>query len=160
MTTPPGVPPPTVKVRGRAQKREADAARRRFSLLDPRPSRDLRDRSCPGLLSRYALGDSLNLRTDLTAIVFPLAAIQTTDYLSPETGRTYLHDAKEAGLVLVITATGRKTFQLYKKHKGRPVRVKLGYWPETTVEQARKKCREEKVERKIHAQRPRSAASF
>ena len=66
--------------------------------------------------------------------------------VAPETGRTYLHDAKEAGLVLVITATGRKTFQLYKKHKGRPVRVNLGYWPETTVEQARKKCREEKVE--------------
>ena len=66
--------------------------------------------------------------------------------VAPETGRTYLHDAKEAGLVLVITATGRKTFQLYKKHKGQPVSVTLGTWPETTVEQARKKCREKKVE--------------
>jgi len=66
--------------------------------------------------------------------------------VAPATGRTYLHDAKEAGLVLMITAAGRKTFQLYKKHQGRPVRVTLGTWPETTVEQARKKCREAKVE--------------
>ena len=66
--------------------------------------------------------------------------------VAPETGRTYLHDAKEAGLVLMVTAAGRKTFQLYKKHKGRPVRVTLGTWPEITVEQARKKCREAKVE--------------
>ena len=66
--------------------------------------------------------------------------------VAPPTGRTYLHDAKEAGLVLMITAAGRKTFQLYKKHQGRPVRVTLGTWPETTVEQARKKCREAKVE--------------
>ena len=69
-----------------------------------------------------------------------------TAMVAPETGRTYLHDAKEAGLVLMITATGRKTFQLYKKHQGRPVRVTLGTWPEITVEQARKKCREAKVE--------------
>ena len=69
-----------------------------------------------------------------------------TAMVAPETGRTYLHDAKEAGLVLMITATGRKTFQLYKKHQGRPVRVTLGTWPETTVEQARKKAREAKVE--------------
>ena len=69
-----------------------------------------------------------------------------TAMVAPETGRIYLHDAKEAGLVLMITATGRKTFQLYKKHKGRPVRVTLGTWPEITVEQARKKCREAKVE--------------
>ena len=66
--------------------------------------------------------------------------------VAPPTGRTYQHDAKEAGLVLMITAAGRKTFQLYKKHQGRPVRVTLGTWPETTVEQARKKCREAKVE--------------
>jgi integrase len=66
--------------------------------------------------------------------------------VAPETGRTYLHDAKEAGLVLMITAAGRKTFQVYKKYQGHPVRVTLGTWPEITVEQARKKCREAKVE--------------
>ena len=66
--------------------------------------------------------------------------------VAPEGGRCYLHDEKESGLVLQITAAGRKSFQLYKKHQGRPVRVTLGTWPETTVEQARKKAREAKVE--------------
>ena len=66
--------------------------------------------------------------------------------VAPEGGRCYLHDQKESGLVLQITATGRKSFQLYKKHQGRPVRVTLGTWPEITVEQARKKAREAKVE--------------
>ena len=66
--------------------------------------------------------------------------------VAPEGGRCYMHDEKESGLVLQITATGRKSFQLYKKHQGRPVRVTLGTWPEITVEQARKKAREAKVE--------------
>jgi integrase len=69
-----------------------------------------------------------------------------TAMVAPETGRTYLHDAKEAGLVLMVTAARRKTFQLYKKHKGRPVRVTLGTWPEITVEQARKKARDAKAD--------------
>ena len=66
--------------------------------------------------------------------------------VAPATGRAYLHDAKEAGLVLQITAAGRRTFQLYKKHQGRPVRVTLGTWPEIIVEQARKKARDTKAE--------------
>ena len=42
-----------------------------------------------GLLSRLAVGPGLFVRTDLTAIAFPLAAIETTDFLSPATGRSY-----------------------------------------------------------------------
>lgn len=42
-----------------------------------------------GLLSRYDLRKDLYVRTDVTAIAFPLAAIQTVDTLNPETGRTY-----------------------------------------------------------------------
>jgi hypothetical protein len=68
-----------------------------------------------GLLSRYALGDNLNLRTDLTAIVFPLAAIQTTDYLSPETGRTY--DFAPGGGFRVAARLYRKEWEI----------IRLGY---------------------------------
>lgn len=64
---------------------------------------------------------------------------------TPETGRAYLYDTREAGLVLVTLSTGRKVFQLYRKHNGRPVRIGLGTWPETTVEQARRAAREAKV---------------
>jgi hypothetical protein len=42
-----------------------------------------------GLLSRYTVATDLHLRTDVTAIAFPLAAIETTNYLNPETGRSY-----------------------------------------------------------------------
>ncbi|WP_310600046.1 tyrosine-type recombinase/integrase [Desulfobulbus sp.] len=62
------------------------------------------------------------------------------------TTRFYLHDERESGLVLQITPAGRKTFQLYKKHMGKPIRVTIGTFPELTVEQARKKAREIKVD--------------
>jgi Domain of unknown function (DUF3943)/Outer membrane protein beta-barrel domain len=42
-----------------------------------------------GLMSRYSLRPDLKISTDLTAIVFPLAGIRTTDFLNPETGRSY-----------------------------------------------------------------------
>ncbi len=64
---------------------------------------------------------------------------------SPDGKRRYVYDNKENGLLVQVTSTGRKTFQLYKKHQGRPVRVTIGTFPEYTVEQARKKAREIKT---------------
>jgi integrase len=59
--------------------------------------------------------------------------------------RRYVYDEKESGLLLQITKAGKKTFQVYKKHQGQPVRVTLGVFPDMTVEQARKKARETKT---------------
>jgi hypothetical protein len=42
-----------------------------------------------GFLSRYQLRPGLIAVTDLSAIVFPLAGIQTTDFENPQTGRNY-----------------------------------------------------------------------
>lgn len=42
-----------------------------------------------GLLTRYTVGTDLQLGTDVMAIAFPLAAIETTNFLNPETGRSY-----------------------------------------------------------------------
>jgi integrase len=56
----------------------------------------------------------------------------------PEKGRAYVHDAKVNGLVLQITPTGTKSFQVYRKIGGKPVRVTLGRYPDMTIEQARK----------------------
>jgi hypothetical protein len=42
-----------------------------------------------GLLSRYVLRPELFAITDVTALVFPLAAVQTIDFESPQTGRNY-----------------------------------------------------------------------
>lgn len=68
-----------------------------------------------GLLSRYQVGTNLHVGTDVTAIAFPLAAIQTTDFLNPETGRTY-DFAPGGGL--------RVAARLYRKEREI---VRLGY---------------------------------
>lgn len=58
----------------------------------------------------------------------------------PPTGRTYHHDAKTPGLLLAITPNGVRSFQIYRKVNGRPVRVTLGRFPPMTVEQARRRA--------------------
>lgn len=40
--------------------------------------------------------------------------------------RAYYHDAKSHGLVLAVTATGHKSFHLYRKVHGKPERITLG----------------------------------
>lgn len=42
-----------------------------------------------GLLSRYVVKPELFAITDVSGLVFPLAAVQTTDFESPQTGRNY-----------------------------------------------------------------------
>jgi len=64
---------------------------------------------------------------------------------NPDGKRRYVYDSKENGLLVQITSTGRKTFQLYKKHKGSPIRVTIGTFPDVTIEQARKNAREIKT---------------
>lgn len=54
----------------------------------------------------------------------------------PEKGRQYVHDTGCPGLAMCTTAKGTKTYY-YKKIDGRPVRIRLGKFPELTVEQAR-----------------------
>jgi hypothetical protein len=68
-----------------------------------------------GLLSRYNLRSGFYARTDVTAIVFPLAAIRTTDFLNPETGRSY--DFAPGGGFRVAARLYRKEWEI----------VRLGY---------------------------------
>ncbi len=57
------------------------------------------------------------------------------------TGRRFVYDTKTPGLRVQVTPTGTKTFQFYRWHQGRPVRVTLGRFPAMTVEQARQAAR-------------------
>ncbi len=57
-------------------------------------------------------------------VTFSKAALERAK--APAEGRVYLRDARAPGLVLQITAGGVKSFQLYRKVDGRPVRVTLG----------------------------------
>jgi integrase len=59
----------------------------------------------------------------------------------PPTGKRFsFKDSKVGGLIIRVTATGQKTFQLYQKHQGRPVRVTLGCFPDMTIENARREA--------------------
>lgn len=59
---------------------------------------------------------------------------------TPEAGkRKVYHDTKAQGLQLRVSATGNKTFSVYRRIKGgQPERITLGSFPAMTVEQARK----------------------
>jgi hypothetical protein len=53
--------------------------------------------------------------------------------------RATYHDTKAPGLQLRVSASGVKTFSMYRRTKGGgPERVTLGRFPAMTVEQARK----------------------
>lgn len=55
----------------------------------------------------------------------------------PAKGREYVYDARTPGLALCITEKGTKTFYFYRRIDGRPVRVKIGRFPEISIEKAR-----------------------
>lgn len=51
--------------------------------------------------------------------------------------RAYIYDTKVSGLVCSITPNATKSFLVYRKLKGKPIRVTLGRYPDMTIEQAR-----------------------
>lgn len=56
----------------------------------------------------------------------------------PAAGRqAYYYDAKARSLALRVSPNGIKTFIVYRKHEGKPLRVTLGRYPDLTVAQAR-----------------------
>lgn len=64
---------------------------------------------------------------------------KTLDTLKlPDKGkRLYFYDTKIRGLELMVTEQGSKSFKVYRKFNGKPVRVTLGKYSEMTIENAR-----------------------
>ena len=57
----------------------------------------------------------------------------------PDKGKIlYYYDQQVNGLGIMLFASGTKTFFVYKRVNGRPDKIKLGRFPQMTVEQARK----------------------
>jgi integrase len=54
--------------------------------------------------------------------------------------RVWLYDLRTPALALMITDKGAKAFYVYRKVNGMPQRVRLGGFPDITIEQARKQC--------------------
>lgn len=56
--------------------------------------------------------------------------------------RDYYRDTEVRGLVLAVTATGVKSWQLYRKVAGSPQRIVLGRFPDLAIEKARGRASE------------------
>lgn len=60
----------------------------------------------------------------------------------PEPGkRIEAYDKKVPGLVVRVTSTGKRSFAVLKKVRGKTQRIKTGDYPSTTIEQARKQAK-------------------
>ncbi|MFP3477991.1 tyrosine-type recombinase/integrase [Burkholderia ambifaria] len=55
----------------------------------------------------------------------------------PERGWKYYYDTKVSGLAIGVGASGVKTFVLYRKVNRKPERIKIGRYPDLTVDKAR-----------------------
>lgn len=55
----------------------------------------------------------------------------------PKTGRTWFYDTGQAGLTVCVSSAGSLTFYLYRWVQGKPERVRLGAFPDLSVENAR-----------------------
>ncbi|MDO6425918.1 Arm DNA-binding domain-containing protein [Thalassotalea sp. 1_MG-2023] len=71
---------------------------------------------------------------------FTIAAINNIEI--PEQGRIEYRDTKVPELTVRVTSAGSKSFSVAKKVAGKNIRVTLGKFPANTIEQARKKARE------------------
>lgn len=72
-------------------------------------------------------------------INFTKAALQSLPL--PASGRVTYHDMKTPGLQLRATATGVKTFSVFRRVKGgSPVRITIGRFPDVSIEQARQQA--------------------
>ncbi len=60
----------------------------------------------------------------------------------PAKGRAYHHDAKTPGLCVMVTSKGAKTFYVRKRTVAGVLSVKIGRFPDWTIEQARDKAAE------------------
>ncbi len=59
---------------------------------------------------------------------------------APVQGRKYYYDEETPSLACCVTSTGNRTFYVYRKMHGRPIRVRLGRIDELSVDQARKRA--------------------
>lgn len=74
-------------------------------------------------------------RAGRNSLNFTKAAIEALPL--PERGWKYYYDTKVSGLAIGVGASGVKTFVLYRKVNRKPERIKIGRYPDLTVEKAR-----------------------
>jgi integrase len=60
---------------------------------------------------------------------------------APETGRAVYHDPGCRSLILVVTPKGTKTWLRYGRIDGKPTRIRIGTFPDFSIDSAREACR-------------------
>ncbi len=80
-------------------------------------------------------------KTKSNRINFTKAALLRIDV--PEEGRSYCYDSQVSGLGLMVFPSGTKTFFLYKRIGQRVEKIKLGRFPDLSIENARNKAHEQ-----------------
>jgi integrase len=70
---------------------------------------------------------------------FTKAAIEAL-VLPAQGKRLWVYDSKVGGLALQVTSTGAKSFYVVRKVEGKTEFIRLGAYPDLTIEQARKKA--------------------
>ena len=78
----------------------------------------------------------------MSSINFTKLAIDALPLPPKGKGWQYHRDKKTPGLAVGVGSTGVRTFVLYRRINGLPERIKLGRYPEMTIEQARNKAME------------------
>jgi len=79
-------------------------------------------------------------RSETSRFVFTTTRLQKLP--PPPKSRMYHHDAKVAGLCLCCTKAGTSTFYFYRWTNGKPARIRLGKFPDLSIDQARKAAKE------------------
>lgn len=77
---------------------------------------------------------------DRSAIKFSFTKTSLNAIAPPAKRRLYVYDSKTPALQLCVTSTGNKSFYLYRRVNGPPQRIRLGGFPELSVEQARRQA--------------------
>lgn len=72
-------------------------------------------------------------------INFTKAAIESLP-LPQEGQRIEFYDSKVNHLLVRVSSTGRKTFQVYRWYAGKPSRITIGTYPDLSIEQVRKEA--------------------
>lgn len=65
----------------------------------------------------------------------------TLDSLEPSDKQYDVTDTGGAGLRIMVNTGGTKTFFIYRKVRGRPQRIKIGRYPDVSIENARKEAK-------------------
>src|SRR3989339_2123250 len=81
------------------------------------------------------MGDKAETKTPPSRLKFTKAGLAKLPI--PASGRQYHYDTVQPGLTICVSSAGGRVFYVYKWVSGKPERIRLGTFPDLSVENAR-----------------------